>query len=119
MELAACLPELWCPWLGGDQAWDGPLLIDMSMLHRNGLASLWARGVRHMLAPSVLVSWRVTEWVSTPQVRGLDGRRPGFLLQPDDAAVRLGEARGPEEPRGPQKDHRGPSPQAQAGGLSK
>lgn len=51
------------------------------------------------------------------QVCGLDGRRPGFLLQPDDAAVRVGEAPGPEEPRGPEQDHRGPAPQAQAGGA--
>lgn len=49
------------------------------------------------------------------QVRGLDRRRPGFLLQPDDAAVRVGEARGPEAPRRPQQDPQGPAAQAQAG----
>lgn len=53
------------------------------------------------------------------QVCGVDRRRPCLLLQPHDAAVRVGEARGPGAPRGPRQDHRRPAPQAQARGLGR
>lgn len=70
------------------------------------------------ILPKVVIAFKLSvfedNWdeFQLKQVRGLDRRRPSFLLQPNNAAFCVGETHGPEEPRGSQEDHWGPTSQA-------